>query len=162
MKKFTAFVLTFAILILLVGCQETHPQNTNVLKAWSGKFSEEKLKSAITEYQDNYTNIVSEKDNVSTVSFETGFETTACSVIRLSPTDETDIEVELHGYIDLSVGANCDGTTVTVPINWWYANDDSRINDYFVWSYLVRVKDTFGGDHYYYFRVDYPAHAQKE
>ena len=160
MKKLTALVLAFAILLFLVGCQEIKPQNTNVLKAWSGEFSEKKLKSAINEYQGNYTNVVLEKDHMSTVSFETDFEAASCSVIRLSPTDDADIEVELNGYVDLFIGANCDGTTVTVPINWWYTKNDSWVNDYLVWSYLVRVQDAAGRNHYYYFRVDYSAYAQ--
>jgi hypothetical protein len=160
MKKLIAFVLTFAILVLLAGCQEAKPQNTNVLKAWSGEFSEEKLKSAINEYQGNYANIVLEKGDVSTVSFETDFKATSCSVIRLSPTDDTNTEVELNGYIDLFLETHCDGTTVTVPIHWWYAENDSWVNDYLVWSYLVRVKDAFGANHYYYFRIDYSGYAQ--
>lgn len=171
MKRFIALVLTFTIFILLVGCQETQTPNTetssiatnktsNVMKAWSGEFSEEKLKSAINEYQSNYTNIVLEKDNASSVSFETDFEVSSCSMGRLSRTDDTDIEVELNSYIDLFLETNYDGRTVTIPLDWWYTGEDSWVNDYLVWSYLVHVKDANGSNHYYYFRVDYSAYAQ--
>ena len=50
--------------------------------------------------------------------------------------------------------------TVTIPVDWWYEDDDSWVNDYLVWSYLVSVKDTDGGNHYYYFRVDYSVYAK--
>lgn len=170
-KKLISLVLSIATLILLVGCHETPPKNQeassnftsksmNVLKAWSGDFSEEKLKSAINEYQSNYTNIVLEKDNTSSVSFETDFEVSSCSMGRLSRTDDTDIEVELNSYIDLFLETNYDGRTVTIPLDWWYTGEDSWVNDYLVWSYLVHVKDANGSNHYYYFRVDYSAYAQ--
>ena len=171
MKRFIALVLTFTIFILLVGCQEAQTPNTktssiatnktsNVMKAWSGEFSEEKLKSAITEYQSNYTNIVLEHGSAASISFETDFEVSSCSVSRLSRTDDTDIKTELHSYIDLFIETKCNGLMVTIPIDWWYAKNDSWVNDYLVWSYLVCVKDTNGSSHYYYFRVDYSAYAK--
>ena len=175
MKRLMVLALTFAILLLLVGCQETQPQNTetssdstnkisNVMKAWSGELSEEELKeelkSVINKYQSNYTNIVLEEGGASSVSFETDFEVSACAVSRLSRTDDTDIEIELNGYIDLIVETDCNGRTVTIPIDWWYARDDSWVNNHLVWSYLVRVIDSNGSSHYYYFRVDYSAYAQ--
>ena len=160
MKKLIALVLALVCMLGLVGCQENQPENTDVLKAWSGEFSEEKLKSTINLYQSNYKNIVLEKGNTSNISFETDFEVSSCSVSRLSRVDGTDIEVELHSYIDLFIETSCDGRTVTIPINWWYVGDDSWVNDYFIWSYLVRVKDTNDSIHYYYFRVDYTAYAE--
>ena len=170
MKKLIALVLALVCMLGLVGCQENQPENTDqsnsttlsspALKAWSGEFSEEKLKSTINVYQSNYKNIVLEKGNTSSISFETDFEVSSCSVSRLSRVDDSDIEVELHSYIDLFIETNCDGRTVTIPINWWYVGDDSWVNDYFIWSYLVRVKDTNDSIHYYYFRVDYTAYAE--
>ncbi len=161
MKKLIALVLTFVFLILLVGCQDakSHEKNT-VLNAWSGEYSESKLKSAIRKYKNNYTSIVLAKDGESTVSFETDFEVLSCSVVRLSPVDDRDINVELHGYIDLFLDTTHNSNTVTIPIDWWYRDDDSWVNDYTVWSYLVRVKDENGDSHYYYFRVDYSAYAE--
>ena len=126
--------------------------SSNILEIGSGEFSEEKLKQAIAEYRDYYTNIVPVNGWDSAVSFKTNFEAVSCSVSRLSRVDDTDITVELNGYIDLYVRTNCSGTTVTVPIDWWYR--DNAKNDT-VWSYLVNVKDTGGNLHWYYFRVDY-------
>ena len=159
MKKLIALVLALVCMLGLVGCQENQPENTDVLKAWSGEFSEEKLKSTINVYQSNYKNIVLEKGKTSNISFETDFEVSSCSVPLISLVDDTDIEVELHSSIYLFIEPNCDGRTVTIPINWWYVGDDSWVNDYFIWSYLVRVKDTNDGIHYYYFRVDYTSYA---
>lgn len=154
------FILLFAIPVLFIGCHEAQTQSNEVLKAWSGEFSEEKLKSAIHAYQTEYTDIVLEKDAVSSVSFETDFKASSCSVIRLSRADDTDADVELSGYIDLWIQTDCNGKTVTVPIDWWYTNGNGQNNDCFVWSYLVCVKDVYGRSHYYYFRVDYSACAQ--
>lgn len=160
MKRLIAFVLAFTILMLLVGCQDTQSQNKpNVMKAWSGEFSDETLKSAIKEYQNNYANVVLKKGGASSVSFETDFEISSCSVSRLSITDDTDLDVELNGYIDLYIATNRNGRTVTIPIDWWYTGSDSWVNDYLIWSYLIHVKDVDGNSHYYYFRVDYSAYA---
>ena len=88
MKKLIALVLALVCMLGLVGCQENQPENTDqsnsttpsspVLKAWSGEFSEEKLKSTINVYQSNYKNIVLEKGNTSNISFETDFEVSSC------------------------------------------------------------------------------------
>ena len=131
-----------------------------VLGTSNNEFSEEELKSAITEYQSNYTNIVLEHGSAASIFFETDFEVSSCSVSRLSRTDDTDIKTELHSYIDLFIETKCNGLMVTIPIDWWYAKNDSWVNDYLVWSYLVSVKDTNGSSHYYYFRVDYSAYAK--
>ena len=56
MKKLIALVLALVCVLGLVGCQKN--QSTPVLKAWSGEFSEEKLKSTINAYQSNYSNVV--------------------------------------------------------------------------------------------------------
>ena len=160
MKKLIALVLALVCMLGLVGCQENQPENTDVLKAWSGEFSEEKLKSTINVYQSNYKNIVLEKGKTSNISFETDFEVSSCSVSLISLVDDTDIEVELHNSIYLFIKPNFDGRTVTIPINWWYEGDDRWVNDYFIWSYLVCVKDTNDSSHYYYFRVDYTAYAE--
>ena len=165
MKRLTALILTFVILILSVGCQETPNAKAysfpiTALKAWSGEFSEEELRSAISEYQSNYKNVAWVKGSISCVSFETEFDVSSCSVVRVSRVDDTDVETELKGYIDYKIVPNYDGKTVTVPVDWWYSGENSRVNDDPVWSYLVCAKDTDGNSHYYYFRVDYSACAQ--
>lgn len=134
----------------------TLDKSSNILEIGSGEFSEETLKQAITEYRDYYTNIVPVKGKDSAVSFKTNFEAVSCFVSRLSHVDDTDITEELSGYIDLYVAANCNGTTVTVPIDWWYRDN----NKHTLWSYLVYVKDTDGNLHRYYFRVDYSSNEQ--
>lgn len=170
MKRLIALLLTVIVLILVVGCQETQtrgektsPDATdpkpNVMKAWSGEFSEEKLKAVINEYQSDYSNIVLEAGSSFKVSFETDCEVSSCYVSRLSCTDDADIEVELNGYIDLIVDSSWDGRTVTIPVGWW-CDRLSWVNNYQVWSYLVRIVDVDGGLHYYYFRVDYSVFAQ--
>ena len=126
-----------------------------LLKAWTGDFTEEKLKAAIEEYQTNYTTVsLSAPSRTACVSFETDFDVASCGVIRLSPTDENDISVELDGYIDLTLETKREGNKVTIATGWWY-RDDSWANDYPVWSYLVLLKDINGVTYYYYFRIDY-------
>ena len=186
MKKLIASVLMIALLASLVGCkggeEEREPQNTkassetteiitetdfdatprpNLLKAWSGGFTEEKLKSTITKYQTTCTNFVVKKGSGSSVSFDTDFDVSWGSVSLLSPVDDSRIETELDGYIDLYVSVVCTDRTVTVPIDWWYRDMDSWTTSYKVWSYLVCLRDTDGNKHYYYFRVDYSDYAQK-
>ena len=161
MKQLTAFVLAFTILFLFMGCQaNTAAKDENVMKAWSGEFSEEKLKSAINEYKKNYTTVTLEKGGKSSISFVADVDVSSCSISRLSHVDDTNIEVELHSYIYLFIKTNCDGRTVTIPLDWWYTGESSWVNNYLVWSYLVHVKDVNGGSHYYYFRVDYSDYAQ--
>ena len=151
-----------------VGCKKIQPQNAetttskaeNVMKAWSGAFSKEKFKSAINEYQNNYSAVALQKGDKSSVSFITDFDMSSCTVTSLSRVDNNDIEFELQSSINHYVESNCNGRTITIPVDWWYTGDDSRVKDHFVWSYLVRVKDTEGSNHYYYFRVDYSAYAE--
>lgn len=182
MKKLIALVLIFSIQVLLVGCQESQSQNTettpdttskvtettldttprpNLLKAWSGGFTNEKLKSTITKYQTTCTNFVVKKGSGSSVSFDTDFDVSWGSVSHLSPVDDSRIETELNGYIDLYVSVVCTDRKVTVPIDWWYRDMDSWTTSYKVWSYLVCVRDTNDNVHYYYFRVDYSDYAQE-
>jgi hypothetical protein len=153
MKRLITLILASAFLLSLVGCQELMKdtgKKSGVLKAWSGEFSEERLKSAINEYKNDYVNIVYAQ-NGATVSFETDFEAVSCSVSRLSHVDDNDISTELDGYIDLYITTNCNGRSISVPIDWWLSDG----NNYMLWSYLLRVKDIDGRDHYFYFRVDY-------
>ena len=158
MKKLIALVLMLFFVLSMVGCN-TKPIKANVLKAWSGEFSEGKLKSTIKKYKSDYENIVIENSEQQNVSFETDFEAKGVLVTRLSLVDDNDIEVELNSYLDLYIQAKCDGTTVTIPIDWWYSSDGWA--DDYIWSYLVRVKDANGTYHVYYFRVDYSACTSK-
>lgn len=166
MKKYRIFALILAITLLLSGCKGVAPDSTEppetteskpkpqILSAWTGEFSNEKLELAIKEYQQNYTPIVSEGANVSAVSFEPGFDIAEFSVSSLSKVDDRDINVEMKGYIDLYIEKKCDGRKITIATDWWYGLG-SNTKAYPVWSYLVYVKDMAGELHYFYFRVQY-------
>ena len=166
MKKYRIFAILLVIALLLTGCKDVAPDSTEppettetkpkpqILSAWTGEFSKEKLEQAIKEYQQNYTPIVSDGENVSAVSFEPGFDIAEFTVSRLSKVDDRDINVEMSGYIDLYIDKKCDGKKITIATDWWYGLG-SNTKAYPVWSYLVYVKDTAGELHYYYFRVQY-------
>jgi len=125
---------------------------------WTGEFSDEKLRDAIIEYQNNYSNVVfKNKEEASCVSFDVDFEVSSFSVSRLSQASDSDIEAELNGYIDRAIQAKLDNKTVTIYTDWWYMREDSWVNNYPVWSYLVCFKDTDNVMHNYYFRTDYSA-----
>lgn len=124
----------------------------NILKAWSGELTKEKLKWAIEEYRKNYTNIVLEEDTDLTVSFEVDFPAASCSVTRVSAVDDNDTDCEWEeGVLNFYLDAELDNKTVTVSI----LDFDSNMEKYPVVSYVVRVKDIKGKEIHYYFRVDY-------
>ena len=162
MKKWIIFALALMLVLAFTGCDK-HTSDApmqigkdNLLHAWTGEFSEAKLTEAINEYQKNYCNFVVDADNVKKgVFFTVDFEDHLCSVTRLSRTDGKDINVELGGYIDLYIPIDCDGNKITIPTDWWSRNNYGPNES--VWSYLVRVEDKEGLEHYYYFRVDYSA-----
>lgn len=157
MKKVMAIVLASILLLSLAGCghpEETEPGDDQpretILKAWTGEYSKEKREEAIREYQRNYSNIVFEDaDDAATVSFEVEHDVASCYVSMVAPVSQSDMEVELGGYIDLFVKTEYQDNKVTIHTGWGL--EESRG----VWSYLVCVKDTEGAAHYYYFRVDY-------
>ena len=168
MRKMKSVFGLLIVALLLTGCKDVAPDSTEppettetkpkpqILSAWTGEFSKEKLEQAIKEYQQNYTPIVSDGENVSAVSFEPGFDIAEFTVSRLSKVDDRDINVEMKGYIDLHIEEKCDGKKITIATDWWYGLG-SNTKAYPVWSYLVYVKDTAGELHYYYFRVQYSA-----
>ena len=166
MRKMKSVFGLLIVALLLTGCKDVAPDSTEppettetkpkpqILSAWTGEFSKEKLEQAIKEYQQNYTPIVSDGANVPAVSFEPGFDIAEFTVSRLSKVDDRDINVEMKGYIDLYIDKKCDGKKITIATDWWYGLG-SNTKAYPVWSYLVPVKDTAGEVHYYYFRVQY-------
>ena len=158
MKKCAAFVLAVVCLLSMVGCNEHNPKS-KILNAWTGESSEAKIKDTIKEYRKNYSNIVfNDVDEAKSVSFEVDFEVASCRVTRLSRVMDNDINVELNGFIDFRVKTDCSAKKVTIHTDWWLAVDDWT-REYPVWSYLVRLEDTSGNIHYYYFRTDYTALA---
>ncbi len=140
----------------------TEKNAVNILNAWTGDFSEEKLKNVIKTYQKGYKNIVFQSESdAANVTFETPFEISSCSVSRLSVVDDNDINVELKGYIDSWIKTSFDKNQATISTNWWLSQADWT-RDHSVWSYLVRIKDVEGIEHYYYFRVDYSNFPQAD
>ena len=169
MTKHRVFTLILAIALLLTGCKGSLPDNTeppattdskpksNVLYAWTGEFSKENLQKAIEEYRQNYTPFVSgETVGISQVFFGTDFDIAEFAVSRLSKVDDSNINVEMKGYIDLSIKKERDERRIIIDVDWWH-KPEGWTRDYPIWSYLVYVKDTAGTVHYYYFRVDYSA-----
>ena len=130
--------------------EESHAKN-NILYAWSGEFSEEKLKSVIEAYKNSYIPFVDGKDQV---SLEADFDVESYTVARLSRVDDSDTGIELNSYIDLITDTHRDGRKITFNTDWWH-RESEKMKQYTLWSYLVLVRDTEGGEHFYYFRVDY-------
>ena len=158
MKRMLPFLLALIVAMSLASCKASQQPKSEILKAWTGDFSEETLTKTIKKYKRNYQPIVAEgEDTISEVSFETDFEVSSCSVSRLSTVDDSDINVERKGYIDLYIPAKCEGKKITISTQWWYRENDTWVKDYPIWSYLVRVEDAEGTAHYYYFRVNYEA-----
>ncbi|MBR4971755.1 MAG: hypothetical protein IKY59_02160 [Oscillospiraceae bacterium] len=157
MKKIFVILLSAILVFSLASCGTN--QTNGVLKAWTGDYSEEQFVNAINEYQTNYKPIVSDgKTKMVSVSFDTDFEISSCSVPRVSFVDNNDIDAELSGGICLAVETTFDGKEVTVSTDWWLDASDWT-KDYPIWSYLVCVKDMDGVAHYYYFRTDYSSIA---
>ena len=157
MKRFTALILLVVLLfcaLSLAGCGAN--QTDNVLEAWTGDFSEDNFKKAISEYQDgNYTPFTAKGDNeLLEVTFKTDYIISSCRVVVPSVVKNNDIDLELKGGIYKIVESEFTFNEVTVSTDWWYDSDDWT-KDYTLWSYLVCVEDTDGIKHYYYFRTDY-------
>lgn len=133
----------------------------NVIKAWSGDYSEEKRKDVINNYVKNCTPVTFQNigDNKS-VSFEVDFDVVSGYTAIISAVDNSDINKELNGYTDNIIRAQTDGKKVTLDVSIWY--NDSLKQRYRVWSYLVNLEDTDGNIHFYYFRVDYWAQSFEE
>ena len=167
-KKYFRIICAFLVLCLLFsGCTAEGggdgqtvagegANRENILKAWDGEFSEDVLKDAIAEYRSNYQPVV----GALPVTIEADFDIESYTVSRISKVDDSDVEVELNGYIDLIIDTARDGRRITVNTDWWqWAGEKTQ--RYTVWSYLVLVRDTEGGEHYYYFRVDYSSETAR-
>ena len=174
MKKRKFIPLLAALLILaasLTACKQSPPTaeipvdgtSSSVLKAWTGEFSEDALVDAIRTYEAQYQAVtfdaVKESQGkapgeTSYLSFATDFEVASCTVSRLSSVNESDPNGELHTYIDRMVETKIDRNTVTIHTGWWHGGGD-WVKKIPVWSYLVRMTDTQGTTHWYYFHTDY-------
>ena len=129
-------------------------EKKHVLKAWTwlGEFREEDLRYAINKYERDYSNIVLTENSDLSVSFETDFEISDCSVLRVSCVDENDSEFEISdGALNFYLEADFDNRTVNVQL----LDLASYTEKYHILSYVVRVKAARGKEYCYYFRVDY-------
>lgn len=134
---------------------EPAPNSGNVVKAWTGEFSEEILKDTIRVYREGFTPFASGNgEKLSQVSFETDFQITSGGVARLAFVDDSDPAVELKSYIDLYVDMIWNSNCATVITDWWYL-DSGWAKQHPLWGYLVWLKDESGMSHYYYFRTEY-------
>ena len=161
MKKTLVLVLLMSVL-LLTGCmqpQNQPDQSENTYQVgeqillWTGEYSKEKHVEIINMYREQCSNIVfADEKDAQEVSFDTDFDVKACRVTRLSPTSEEDINVELDRLYDSIVFTEINGERITINTTWVEA-----VDNYPVWSYLVRVTDVADNTYYYYFRTDYSA-----
>ncbi|MBQ2244552.1 MAG: hypothetical protein II320_01795 [Oscillospiraceae bacterium] len=152
MKKYLMFLLALTMVLWLAGCQSDRTHE--VMEAWTGEYSDAACEAAISRYQNEYEPMLPEgKGPLSSVTFTTDHTIASCSVIRTAvahddPQTELDYAIYLHvptGFVD---------DKVTLSTDWWYESSDWT-KDHQIWSYLVRVTDTEGIQHFYYFRVDY-------
>ena len=124
----------------------------SILEAWTGDFTEEKLKSAIDEYKTDYKNIAF-REGAWQVSFGIGFQASSCAVVRTSIVDENNADFELNeGILDFYPDGDVNINKIAyLPI---YTADELPQNCSVI-SYLVCAENNRGEEHYYYFRVDY-------
>lgn len=126
----------------------------HLLEVQTDEFTDENRTAIINDYVANYTPVVIREEWENKVSFEVSFEVASCRTILISNVDDNDISVELNGFIDSLLFGETEGKRVTLDIGWWY-KDGGWFQKFPVWSYLIRLTDTEGNEHHYYFRVDY-------
>ena len=146
--------------ISIESVEEVRPvdMTDRVLSAFTESFSDERKKAAILAYQEAYSTILaSELGDSRSVLFCVDFEVALCSVTHLSPVRTENVDDEVSSFVDLSTFTRWNGNQVVIATDWWSPDYEG---DTPVWSYLVSVKDTEGGTHYYYFRVDHSAAAE--
>lgn len=156
-----AFVFILCI-VTLVGCVKAPGnkgtafllQDNHLLKAWVGEWTEDKRMNAISEYRQHYKSVIMNGANGAHTTFETDFDATTAQVVCVAKVKDQDKDFELHEYTDMYIKTECSDNKVTVHTEWWYLGGDG-VTRYPTWSYLVRVEDSEGTEHYYYFRVDY-------
>ena len=146
--------------ISIESVEEVRPvdMTDRVLAAFAGSFSAERKRAAILTYQEAYSTILaSELGDSRSVSFCVDFEVALCSVTHLSPVRTENVDDEVSCFVDLSTFTRWNGNQVVIATDWWSTDREGETP---IWSYLVSVKDTEGGTHYYYFRVDHSAAAE--
>lgn len=125
----------------------------NIYNAGTVKLTEDERENIINEYQNSYSPIVAGNISISKyVLIEVDFDINVCRVQLLSPVDDND-NTELNCVYDTAVHTRKKRNDILIDIGSWYESDYNH--EYTVYSYTVRVEDSDGNDHWYYFRVDY-------
>lgn len=157
-RRIISLVLLICALLSLSACKdknigmdETFADNgKHTLKAWSGAFSEEELKNAITTYEQEYTPIALDNAWQATVTLDVTIK--SFSITRVSPVG--DDFSELQDFVDLSVPAQYNKETGTLVIDCSFMNDPE--NSKTQWSFLLKVTTSSNEQIRYYTRVYYP------
>lgn len=126
---------------LLLAYEDTVVFNADDVSAVIDHYRESKVPYAVSEKK-------------AKIIFPVAFDAANSTVMLVSCVDDTTPELEMRSYSSQEVPSSVDGNEVEVDVSWWY-DADSNINQTTTWSYLIRVMDTEGVFHYYYFRVNY-------
>ncbi len=131
----------------------------SLLKLGVGAYSHDLRSSAIKEYREKYSPMTFDAFNkVENVYISADFEIASCNVSLISPVDDFNKDFEYNGYIDIALQTVISEKTVTIPVGWWYRAEDWT-SEYHIWSYMLKVTDKDGNDHWYYFRINYDKYA---
>ena len=140
-------IVIVAIVLVLQGNKK------NVMFVCDGFVSDDKLLETFDVYQKQYQPFTVQP-NPTYISFDVGFPVKGCKVTRVSFVDESDLEEELHSYIDSRIGQLSEGNTIKLDTSWWYSSGEWT-QQYKLWSYLMLIEDMDGQEHYYYCRVNF-------
>ncbi len=158
-KKLTAFLLAIIACITLIGCSASNTENAIIAEtiSWNGAFSEDSLKDKIDSYTRRYRGVdltVGNKEKPFKIQIAKDVE--SYSVSRLSSVGD-DVEHELSSYIDSYINSSYERSSgyLTLDASWWFEDEDSWVQEYPTWSYLINTRDVNGEVTYYYFRVNY-------
>ena len=134
--------------------------STHILTAANAEYlPDADTRKAIGDYTAGYIPYTSKMANgvltgVSQIAFETDYDIAKTTVYRVGRVDENNADLELQGYSGEKPKAKWSGRNVTVDVGWWH-EADGWTKSHTLWSYIVCVKDSAGGFHNYYFRVEY-------
>lgn len=139
-------IVTVALLTVRTGKE-------NVMFVCDGFVSDDVLLDTFDNYQKKCQPFyVSQKPTY--ISFDVGFPVKSCRVTRASYVDESNMEEELHSYIDSRIGTRMEGSTIKLDTSWWYSSGEWT-QQHKLWSYLMLIEDMEGQEHNYYCRVNF-------
>ena len=128
------------------------PDDGSLLYLGTGEISEQAYKDAQSRYESGgYTPIVSTK-KTDRVSIKTDF--------RIKSVDANGPSMVVKGFSELdtrtylSIQTEKSRKEALIDVGWWYESEKSDF-DSGLWSYIVRITDSDGAVHNYYFRVKY-------